>query len=335
VEFETSIIPIWLVKAEYFVPQKPTWMQELGVEFVFNPNVTFIRNQLILGGNEYSGIWNPELDLNILPTPPFPRQKAGHTNLILDKPDAFDSQGFEYGGRIKAMIKDSVITLNYYYGLDKNPVGRVVGATFTPRSDGLLEVNPQIKGYYPLFRYVGATFSREFSSLRASALGNVAPLLRLEALYAFSNTFMTSTNDLEKRDEVRWAASVDWKVKIPWLNPRAYFAISPQFMHQRILNYPSDFNLATPGGKLYENNYMGTLNINTTYLHNKLAPSFFWMRDLTNRANMFRYQVTYDYSNEWRFTLGAVTLDGTKKGQGFELFHNKDYMYFKISYKWG
>jgi hypothetical protein len=339
VEFETSIIPIWLVKAEYFVPRKPAWIQDLGVEFVFNPNVTFIRNQLILGGNQYSGIWNPDVDYRILPTPPFPLQRAGHANLILDTPKAFDSKGYEYGVRLKSMIMDSVVTLNYYYGLDKNPVGRVPGATFTPTSDGFLELNPTIKGYYPLFRFVGATFSREFQSLRASALGGVAPLLRLEGFYGFKNTFMTDTTlvptgDLVHRDEVRWAASVDWKVKIPLLNPRAYFAISPQFMQQRILNYPSNFRLSSPGGPLYENTYTGTLNINTTYLHNKLQPAFFWMRDLTNRSNMFRYQVAYEYSDVWKYTLGAVTLNGNIQGQGLEVFHNKDYVYCKVTYKW-
>jgi hypothetical protein len=337
VEFETTIIPIWLLKAEYFVQQKPTWMQDLGVEFVFNPNVTFIRNQLILGGNEFSGIWAPDLGMNILPSPPFPPQRAGHSMLMLDTPSAFDSKGYEYGVRLKSVVKDSVVTLNYYYGLDKTPVGRVdpAASTFTPDSDGFLQFNPAIRGYYPLFRFVGGTFSRELQSLRASALGGVAPLIRLEAFYAFNNTFMTATNDLEHHDEIRWAASLDWKVKIPLLNPRAYFAISPQFMQQKILNYPSDYQLSTPAGPLYENNYTATLNINTTYLHNKLQPSFFWMRDLTNRANMFRYQVAYEYSNVWKYTMGVVTLDGTIQGQGLEPFHNKDYLYFKVSYRWG
>lgn len=337
VEFESSIIPIWLVKAEYFVPRKPSWMQDLGVEFVFNPNVTFIRNQLILGGNSYSGIWSPALDLGVLPSPPFPPStalRAGHTNLILAEPDAFDSDGFEYGVRLKSMIMDSVVTLNYYYGRDKNPVGILTGTSVSPDYDGTWELSPTIEGYYPLFRFVGATFSREIQPLRASFLGGVAPLLRLETFYAFKNTFMTAINTLEERDELRWAASIDWKVKIPWLNPRAFFSISPQFMRQTIMNYPSSFKLSTPAGPLYEDNDTFTLNINTTYLHNKLQPSFFWMRDATNKANMFRYQVAYEYSSSWKYTLGAVTLNGTIPNQGFSPFENKDFLYAKVSYKW-
>jgi hypothetical protein len=339
VEFETTIIPIWLVKAEYFVQNKPSWIQDLGLEAVFNPNVTFIRNQLIMGGNEYSGIWSPDIDYGFLPTPPFPPNtllRAGHASTILDKPNAFSSEGFEYGFRVKAMVQDSVITLNYYYGLDKNPVGRVVGTPISPCADGSCwQMNPMIKGYYPLFRFAGATFSREFSSLKASALGNVAPLLRLEGFYGFSNTWMTQRNDLETHDEIRWAASVDWKIKVDWLNPRAYFSIAPQFMQQHILSYPSDYALSNPGGKVYENTYTSVLNISTTYLHNKLQPSFFWMRDLTNKSDLFRYQVAYEYSNNWKFTAGAIKIYGTKAGAGLEPMHNKDNIYLKLSYKWG
>ncbi len=335
VEFESSIIPIWLLKAEYFVPRKPEWMQDLAAEFVFNPNVSFIRNQLILGGNQVSGIWAPDIRNNMMPVPPFPPQRTGYASLELDTPRAFDSSGYEYGARIKTIIKDSVITLNGYYGLEKTPVGTVVGGAFTPDADGFLQFNPVIKGSYPLFRFVGATFSRELQSLRASALGGVAPLLRLEAFYAFRNTFWTTNNDLEQHDEIRWAASADWKIKIPLLNPRAYFSITPQFMHQKILTYPSDYQLQTPGGPLYENQYAGTVNIATTYLHNKLQPSLFWMRDFTNRSNMFRYQIAYEPSNVWKFTLGAVTLNGTIPNQGFEGFANKDYLFFKATFRWG
>jgi len=89
------------------------------------------------------------------------------------------------------------------------------------------------------------------------------------------------------------------------------------------------------GGPLYEVTNTSTLLITTSYLHNKLVPSFFWMRDWTNRSNFFRYQLVYDYSNKWHYTLGVITFSGSIQGQGFEPFHDKDQIYFKISYKFG
>jgi hypothetical protein len=47
VEFETTIIPIWLLKANYSPPVFLNWLKDLGFEFVFNPNADFIPNQSI------------------------------------------------------------------------------------------------------------------------------------------------------------------------------------------------------------------------------------------------------------------------------------------------
>lgn len=334
VEFENSIIPTWLAKFEYFVPNKPSWIQDLGFEFVFNPNVTFIRNQSIETGNDKGGIWAPDANAVIGP-PPVPEAHVGSANYDLDKPRAFNSSGYEYAFRVKSVISDAIITLNYYYGLDKDPVVKLNQAltSVDPTSeDGRPILHPYYEGRYPLFRFAGATFSRDITPLKASFLGNVAPVLRLEAFYAFNNTFATSTNEFARSDEIRWAAGVDWKVKVPLLNPRAYFTISPQYYQRRILDYPSD---GVKFNGLYETNNTTTLMINTSYFHNKLTPSFFWMRDWSNRANFTRYQLVYDYSNEWHYTAGATLFSGEKPNQGFEVFHNKDQIYFKISYKFG
>ena len=97
------------------------------------------------------------------------------------------------------------------------------------------------------------------------------------------------------------------------------------------MDYPSEFDLLN----LEEDNRMTTLMISTSYLHNKLSPSFFWMHDIDNEADMYRLQLKYDYSNEWSCLVGGVLLDGDKPGKGFHVFENKDYLYFKLSYKWG
>jgi len=117
----------------------------------------------------------------------------------------------------------------------------------------------------------------------------------------------------------------------------------PQFYHRKILNYPNGKDLIDHDNQalLDPNNYMTTLMIDTSYMNNKLTPSFFWMRDINRRADLFRYQLIYDYSNNWRYSAGAVIMGGSDhKNNGvmnnsFEFYDNKDYMFFKVSYRWG
>lgn len=335
VEFETSIIPIWLIRAEYYLPKKPSWLQDLGFQFIFNPDADFIPNQSPRLGNDEGGIWAP----NLLISGPFPQGDAhlgSPFRRTINEPSHFDPNFFEYGFRIKGVVQDAIITLNYFYGRNLDPVTLFapIKSLVTLASDGRLIIHPFFDDKYARLHFVGATFSRDITSLKASFLGGVAPVLRLETLYAFQNTFATTlTNQLVKSNEFRGAVGIDWKVKIPLLNPRAYFFISPQFYYRRIVDYPgAEISFPEP---LKKNNYQTTLLINTTYFHNKLTPSFFWMHDVDSKSDFIRLQLVYDYSDKWHFTLGGLLLSGDKRGQGFELFDNKDQIYLKISYKWG
>jgi hypothetical protein len=83
-----------------------------------------------------------------------------------------------------------------------------------------------------------------------------------------------------------------------------------------------------------DDNYLASLMISTSYYLNKISPSFFWLRDVNNRANLFKYQVVYDHTDYWRYTIGALFLNGVETTKGFDVFENKDYIYFKISYRW-
>ncbi len=335
VEFETNIIPIWLIRTEYNLPIKPTWIQSLNLEFVYNPNPDFIPNQGIMIGNDDGGIWAPDIPLS------GPHMGSMIRTGMIDKPKRW-REGNEFAFRIKGVVYDSVITLNAFYGRDNDPVTNLIPPYLSPlppdifASDGNLILHPLMEGKYPLFRFVGATFSRDITPLRASFLGGVSPVVRLETLYAFDSTFAFGTpgtpiSRFKKSDEFRGAIGVDWKVRIPFLNPNTYFMISPQFYYRRINDYPSIEEISG----LKKNNYQTTLMINTSYFHNKLTPSFFWLHDVNSKSDFFRLQLVYDYSNKWHFTLGSCFLYGKKEGQGFELFENKDYIYFKVSYKWG
>ena len=330
VEFESTIIPIWLMRLNYSPKLNSDWLLDLGFEFTFNPNAEFIPNQDILPGNDMGGVWAP----NVMIPGPFPMGEAHLGSLIsnIDQPNLWSHEGFEYAFRIKANVLNTLITLNYFYGLDNSPVTKNVlrFPIFSIASDGKLIIHPFVEGKYPLFRFVGGTFSRDITPLKASFLGGVSPVIRFEGLYAFKSTFASNINTFFKSDELRWAVGLDWKVKIPVLNARSYFTVSPQFYHRAITDYPP-YGLSS----VEKNNYMATLLVKTAYLNAKLAPTFFWLRDITNQANFFKVEMLYDYTSNWRFTLGTLFLDGNRTGKGFEVFDNKDQVYFKITYRWG
>ncbi len=333
VEFETTIIPILLLRIEYYPEIDTGWITDAGFECIINPNADFIPSQPILPGNDAGGIWAPNV---MTPTPlphPFDRLRLGLLRESIDKPGPWDQDGFEVGIRLKAVVMDSVITLNYFNGLDNDYVSRPLpGLPGIERAynDRLL-IHPKLKGYYPDLRFAGVTFSRDLQSLRSSFFGGVAPVVRMEGFYAFDSTFATSRGIYKKLDEIRWAVGIDWKVKIRPLNPRAYFTLSPQFYHRKINNYPSAYDLQT----VEDDNYMFSLMIRTSYINGKLVPSLFWLYDRTNDADLLRVQVDYQYSHEWHLRLGTLFLSGSERGRGFQVFENKDQVYFTISFRFG
>ncbi len=324
VEFETTIIPIWLIRSEYYPELNFSWLQDMSFQFIFNPNADFISDRRIRLGNDKAGIWAPDIEVS-------KTARLGSAIEHLDEPTEFDDEGYEYAVRLQAMAWDSLISLNYFYGRENSPVEVTEGLPgMTDASDGKTLYHLKYDGYYPLLRFLGGTFSRDIPVLNASFLGGVAPVLRLETFYAFDNTFATSDNRFEQSDEWRWAVGMDWKVRIKPLNEKYFFSISPQFYHRKIRDYPHAYEYSG----VEDDNYMASLMISTSYYLNKITPSFFWLRDVNNRANMFKYQVIYDHTDYWRYTLGAMFFNGVEKTKGFDVFENKDYIYFKISYRW-
>jgi len=334
VEFETTIIPIWLFRADYYPKIKWSWLQDLGLEFVYNPNADFIPNQDIMAGNAEGGIWAPNV--------PIPGAHLATAVSKMSTPDRW-KEGNEFGFRTKANMFGAITTLNFFYGRDNSPVAKAMPPFMSPlppdifASDGALLLHPFQEGKYPLLRFVGVTIAKELIPLRASFLGDVAPTVYLEAFYAFNSTF-TFTNPLvpvvqrfEKSDDFRSGIEVTWKVKIPLLNARTYFAFIGEFFYRRIMDYPDIEEIAG----LKKNNYQTFLSVNTQYFHGKLTPSFTWIHDINSNSNYFIPKLVYDYDYHWHFTLGAQLFSGAKEGQGLQLFDNKDQIFFKVAYKWG
>jgi len=334
IEFETTIIPIWLFRADYYPKIKSSWLQDLGFEFVYNPNADFIPNQDLMAGNADGGIWAPNV--------PIPGAHLATAYSNISTPNNW-KEGNEFAFRVKANMLGAITTLNFFYGRDNSPVMLAVPPFISPippdifASDGALLLHPFSEGKYPLLRFVGATIAKELTPLRASFLGDVAPTVYLEALYAFDSTF-TFTNPIvpfiqrfEKSDDFRTGIEVTWKVKIPALNARSYFSFMGEFFYRRIMDYPS-FEVIQG---LKKNNYQTFLSVNTSYFHNKLTPSFTWIHDINSNSNYFIPKLVYDLDYHWHFTLGGQLFSGAKEGQGLQLFENKNQIFFKVAYKWG
>lgn len=334
VEFETTVLPIWLLRLEYYLVPKVSWVQDMGLEFDFNPNIEFRGDEFIRPGTEEFGIWAPAVDIAL--PPPFGKAHLGAVRYDLDEPDGFmEDDGFEYGLRLKSVIWDTIVTLNGFYGRDNIPATKakaVPPQMEVSEYDGALVIAPTLEGYYPLMRFLGFTLSRDLPWLYVSALGGVAPVIRMEAFYAFDDTFTTASNTFEEHDEIRYAIGVDWKAWIRAINKRAAFMISPQFYHRIVRDY-GEGDLTQNGTLVRDDNYQASLMITTSYFHQKIVPMFFWLRDVSEQANFFKIQVAYDRNDVWSYTVGVLLFNGEKKGTGFEPLHNKDQLYLTASYR--
>ncbi len=373
VNFENVVIPIWLLRAEYRQPTLPSWLQDLNYQFVFNPNFGYRGNEgPSPGGPDTNGIWYMDkpgglmryvnfppggpvgwVPSGVVPGLPPPFQAAagpdtrsiiGSFDSNIDKPAAFNSDGFKYSGKITATVADTRITFNGYYGRANDFV--FAANRGNPRMevspfDGSVIIHAPAEIYYPLFKFVGATATRDLSFLRSEALGGVSPVLRFESIYAFNSTFGKAPRDpyqapatFETHDELRWLVGIDWKVKIPVLNEKAYFTISPQIYNRRIMNFKDDGILVT-GEDPYirENTWISTLNLMTSYMHNKLQPSFFVMRDWSNKAWLMKPELAYEYNDTWKYALGAIIIEGDKEGEGLWCLRHKDQIYASAIYR--
>jgi hypothetical protein len=334
IDFETTIIPIWLFRADYYPKIKLSWLTDIGFEFVYNPNADFIPNQDLKAGNADAGVWAPNAAI--------PGAHLATTYANIRTPEKW-KEGNEFAFRVKANMFGALATLNTFYGRDNSPVALLAAPYLSPvlphifASDGRVLLHTFQEGKYPLLKFVGATIAKEIIPLKASFLGDVAPTVYLEALYAFGSTF-AFTNPLVpvlqrfgKSDDFRSGVEVAWKVKIPALNARTYFSFTGEFFYRRIMDYPSIEVI--PG--LKTDNYQTFLQVSTSYFHNKLSPSLSWVHDINSNSNYCIPQLVYDYDYHWHFTLGGQFFGGPKKGQGLELFTDKNQIFFKVAYKWG
>ncbi|MBW2367622.1 MAG: hypothetical protein JRH15_07035 [Deltaproteobacteria bacterium] len=339
VQFESIILPIWLAKVEYFVPVESGWLYDLGLEFIFNPDVEFRGDEGLGVGNEVGGIWAPGADID------FGDGFIVHLGSNIEnihEPSGSDAQ--EWGFRLKANVKDSLITLLYFDGISNSPMpladfDATIEGLFTDMDisphDGLPTLHIVYNGTYHDQQYFGATFTRELTKLSLSALGGQTPVIRLEAAYFLDNIYSDFDEaSLVETDEFFWGIAVDWKVNIPWINPKSGIYVTPQFFHRKILDYPARGLAWYPE----EDNYTFDLYMETYYLRSRLTTWFYWAHDFTTEDEFFMAGVSYLYNDSWSFSVGWVGVETVKNslkgtGYGLETFRHKDHVNFSITYQ--
>jgi hypothetical protein len=217
----------------------------------------------------------------------------------------------------------------------------VLGALGVPAlgtaSDGTSIVYPIYQGYHPRQKYAGITWTGDLPIV-ISALGGVNPLIRLEIRYQWEKFFADAdqTRYIES-DYLDTGLGIDWKVKIPALNPRAYFSVMPQFFYSRIIDFPDDVKLndVDDGFLPDQDYYSGTLVLSTSYFNGKLIPQVAGAYLFNNEASLLLLDLTYLMSNSWHYTIEAVFLGGNKANVPLWLFRKNDYIAFKVKYNWG
>ncbi len=357
VEFETTIIPIWLVRAEWWPELNIGWLDETGFQFVFNPNAEFIPNQRLNTGNDYGGIWSAAAEV---PNPVYEEIGIGTPTMyvgapdenLVSEPDNWDDDGFEYAVRFSAMIRGSILTLNGFYGRENSPQELLAGFKEDPflsklagepvpalgtASDGTSIFYPKFSGYYPRQKTIGVTWTGDIPIVITS-LGGVNPLLRVEAKYQFDKVYTDADQTrFYKCDLLKTGIGIDWKVKIPSLNPRAYFAVMPQFFYSHIFDYPDGVTLNdTDDGLLPDKDYYTvTMVLNTSYINGKLVPQIAGSYLVNNEAHLVIASLSYQQSNRWHYTMEVSFLGGEEPNVPLWLFRKNDYIAFKVKYNWG
>jgi len=338
VQFENTILPLWLLRVDYELPKLPTWLQALQIQAIFNPNIEFRANEHIVPGNDKFGLWAANIDAG-------PGAYIGSFLGRQDNQDSWSSKNMEFGLRLRGIVRDAIITINGFYGRDNDEV-RVMkgppGISFDDFNGGSMLVHLNLDRYYPIIKFLGATLSRDITAIRIPALGGVSPVIRAEGMYLWDFTTMETAGGApigyHKSNEIRWMVGADWKVRIGFINPRNFITISPQFYHRYITNFaPHGLKLGDVGGDLEKNNYITSLMVTTNYKNSTIIPFAFWMKDITNRGDMFIYKISYVPTEVWKFTLGVLILQSSsqdiREGNGFKPLEHKDQVFFTTMYQ--
>ena len=357
--YESTRIPLWLLKTTYFPGVSPFNIRDLQVELIVNPGRPK-ANRLEAYQSE-GGIWaadEPNLPWGVRVQT---HDKALHTAL----------EHSECAMRVLGNWHEWLFTLNAYYGFQQDFYLRPKGAGFvSPAWDrAFLQLN--FDKVYDRRKLIGFTVNRELEKVKFQ--GTTAPVLRVEALYEFDKPFQyegghvgdmawTGLNKAysaykKNKDQARTMLGFDWPIYIRLLNKRESFFFSSQFFvfyifdkDGQYVNAPFYFKdsikkaMLPPlpparGGaidpwRIHRTQKYFTFLVNTYYCNKQIIPEVMYLYDFEEHAHGFKAKLNFAFGSHWRPELGVMLWFGDHDtGKSFGLFEKNRQAYLRVKYQ--
>jgi len=214
----------------------------------------------------------------------------------------------------------------------------------------------------PRIKVAGFTLSRELFGMGHLFCQGANPVLRMEGLYSFNQTFNTEETlfaapglpytlfKTVKRDQIRYMVGFDWNMAIPW-NRRELTFVSGQFFH--IYTRGNQFGnknllqLAPYDWFWPKNQYYASLLIKTEYLNERVCPSTLWVQDFHTRSGWIKSKIGFKIGDHWRPEIGYLCIMASQNQsrdigavfpvrdnqESFGLFADRDTAWLRIQYQ--
>lgn len=360
--YESTRIPLWLIKASYFPDIKPFAIEDLQFELIWNPGKS--QSNRLEAYEADGGVWATDE-----PNLPF----RARVNLADKHSGGIRARNMEYALRVMGNLQEWLFTLNFYYGMQHDFVLKPTrpSVVLPPWDRALLQLN--FEKEYGWRRIIGFTVNKDVNILKQVTGGPTAPTMRIEALYEFKKPFQnegssvgamawTGLNPWEtkykkEKDQLRCMAGFDWPVYIRWLNPRESIFLSTQVfiyyikdVHGQLVNAPFYFNDGVSQDPLPPLPYQRSSRIdpwrihqtqkyfsflcNTLYDNKRIIPQFLFLYDWEENSYAIKTKVTFAYGSHWRPELGLMYFHGDHDtGKSMGLFQKNSQAYVKIKYQ--
>lgn len=347
VEFETSVIPIWMVRAEYNPDVYGTFISDLNIQFLFNPNADFIPSQELEPGPDTNGIYAPAVG-----------EGFGSYDKTEITRDEWDSDNFEYGVQLQAFIGGSIVNLNYFKGTSNEYVAEMDmpaavanifdhGDPFRHDSNGLIHLPKTV--HWADQEFVGGYISHDMQSWTFMP-GKRSPILKFEWSYEFDKAFEISKDHVDyngyighmfggpapaphsplEKDVLTWGAGIEWNIDIPYITAQGNgITFNANYITSRIQDYDDRLDAAQDDTFL-------VFIVNTLYLSGRLKPEFRLVRDMEAHENLYSLCAEYMYNASIAFSGGVKIYDGptdVENSASLGFFQNKNHAFLKITYQ--
>ena len=316
IEFETSVIPIWMLRAEYNPPVYNTFLDDLNIQFLFNPNADFIPTQQLEPGPDANGVFAPAVG-----------EGFGSFDKTEIEPDEWDSENFEYGVQFQAFIGGSIVNLNYSNGTSNEYVSEInmaaagenIGNNFASgaqepdpfRYDSIGLAHLPITVHWADQEFFGGYISHDMQSWTFMP-GKRTPILKFEWAYELDKTFEVNSDyvlgegapPFIEKDMFTWGAGIEWNIDIPYITSQGN---GMTFNSSYITSYIQDYDHRLDSIK--DDTFLVFI-VNTLYLSGRLKPEFMLVRDMESHEDLYTLSTEYLYSASINIAGGVKIYDG-------------------------